>query len=105
MSWAKASPADIPAGECKGVVVNGENVAVFNINGRFHATSNVCTHQFAILSDGYIDGDVIECPLHQGRFSIVTGAPEGDPVTEAIKVFPIRVEGGEVFVDVDGGGA
>lgn len=100
MSWSKACKADIEAGACKGVVVDGENVAIFNVEGTFHATSNVCTHQFALLTDGYVDGDVIECPLHQGRFSIRTGAPEGDPVTESIKVFPIRVEGGEVFVDI-----
>lgn len=101
MSWTKACPANIKPGDCKGVVVNGTNVAVFNVGGQFHATSNVCTHQFALLSEGYVDGDVIECPLHQGRFSILTGAPEGDPVTQPIQVYPVRVEDGEVFVDVE----
>ena len=104
MSWTKACPANIPPGECKGVVVNGANVAVFNVGGSFHATSNICTHQFALLSEGYVDGDVIECPLHQGRFSILTGEPEGEPVSKPIRVFPIRVEGGDVFVDVESQG-
>ena len=101
MSWIRACTADIKPGDCKGVVVGGTNVAVFNVGGRFLATSNVCTHQFALLSDGYVDDDVIECPLHQGRFSILTGAPEVEPVTQPIKVFPIRAEGGEVFVDLE----
>lgn len=101
MSWAKACAANIAAGQCKGVVVGEQNIAVFNIDGRFHATSNVCTHQFALLSEGYVDGDVIECPLHQGRFSILTGEAEGDPVTQPIKVYPVRVEAGEVYVDLE----
>ena len=100
MPWTKACPADIAPGECRGVVVGGENVAIFNLDGRFHATSNVCTHQFALLCDGYVDGGVIECPLHQGRFDIRTGTAEGDPVTVPIKVYPINVESGTVFLDV-----
>ena len=100
MPWTPACPADIAPGECKGLVVNGANIAVFNIDGQFHATSNVCTHHFALLSEGYVDVDVIECPLHQGRFNIWTGEAEGEPVTRGIRVFPVRVEAGEVLVDV-----
>jgi nitrite reductase/ring-hydroxylating ferredoxin subunit len=100
MTWARACKADLAAGECKGVVADGKPVAIFNIDGSFHATSNVCTHQFALLTEGYLDGCVIECPLHQGRFDVRTGVAEGDPVTRDIQVYPIRIEGGEVFVDV-----
>lgn len=98
--WTPACPATVAPGECRGVALAGHNLAIFNLDGSFHATSNVCTHQFALLSDGYVDGGVIECPLHQGRFDIRTGAAEGDPVTVPIKVYPVNVADGTVFVDL-----
>jgi nitrite reductase/ring-hydroxylating ferredoxin subunit len=83
------------------VAIDGHQVAVFNVAGTFHATSNICTHQFALLSEGYLDGCIIECPLHQGRFDVRTGAAEGDPVTEPIKVYPIKVADGAVLLELD----
>ena len=104
MAWVKACSASIAAGECKGVNVSGVAVAIFNVDGSFHATSNICTHQHALLSEGYLEGEFIECPLHQGRFNVVTGAVDCPPVTEALRVFPIRIEGNDVLVDVDATG-
>jgi nitrite reductase/ring-hydroxylating ferredoxin subunit len=100
MSWIKVCPADIDVGECKGVAADGVAVAIYNVDGTLHATSNICTHQHALLSEGYLEGEFIECPLHQGRFNVVTGETDGGPVTEPVRVYPIRIEGGEVFVDV-----
>ena len=65
------------------------------------AFANVCTHQYALLSDGFVDGDCIECPLHQGQFSMKTGEPISAPVTVPIRVFPTRVEDGHVLVEVE----
>ncbi len=101
MAWTKACPASLSAGACKGVTLNGISVAIYNIDGQLHATSNVCTHQEALLTEGYLEGEFIECPLHQGRFNVVTGAPDGSMVTEPIRVFPIRVEAGHIEVDTD----
>jgi nitrite reductase/ring-hydroxylating ferredoxin subunit len=100
MAWVKACAANLAAGECKGVHVDGVEVAIFNVGGTLHATSNICTHQRAFLSEGYLEDEFIECPLHQGRFNVVTGAAEGPPVTDPLRVFPIRLEGSDVLVDV-----
>jgi len=61
----------------------------------------VCTHQFALLSDGYVEHGCIECPLHQGRFDLKTGAPLCAPVTEPVRVYRVKVEDAKVFVELD----
>ncbi len=81
-----------------GVKVDGVCIAIYNINGEFFATSNICTHEHALLSEGFVIGDVIECPLHQGRFHIQTGKPVGAPVSTALKTFPVKREGGRLLV-------
>jgi naphthalene 1,2-dioxygenase system ferredoxin subunit len=74
------------------------DIALYNIEGQFYATSNVCTHAHALLSDGWLDGDVIECPLHGGRFEVKTGKGLGAPITCDLKTFPVRVEGNAIQV-------
>ncbi|MEM5383146.1 non-heme iron oxygenase ferredoxin subunit [Paraburkholderia phymatum] len=76
-------------------------VAIFNVGGRFYATSDICTHAYAHLSDGYIDGETVECPLHQGLFHIPTGRAMSPPVTENLRTYATRVEGGAVYVEID----
>ena len=72
--WHKVANAeDVPAGGALQVSVGNELIAVYNLDGRFYATSDVCTHRFALLTDGYIEGDTVECPLHQAVFHIPTG--------------------------------
>ncbi len=80
----------------------GELVAVFNLNGTFYATQDVCTHALASLSDGYVSGDCVECPLHEGVFHIPTGKPVSGPVRIPLRTYPIRVEGGSVFIEIAG---
>ncbi len=79
--------------------VCGEEIALFMIDGCRYATSNVCTHQFSLMTDGYVEGEYIVCPMHQGRFHIPTGAPQGAPVTRPLRVFPLRVEGDDVLIE------
>ncbi|MFP6730686.1 MAG: non-heme iron oxygenase ferredoxin subunit [Alphaproteobacteria bacterium] len=81
-----------------GVRVDGVCVAIYNINGEFFATSNICTHEHALLSEGFVIDDVIECPLHQGRFQIRTGKPGGAPVSTALKTFPLKRQGDRLLV-------
>ncbi len=95
-----ASEAEIPEGEAKQVEAGDELIAIFNVGGRLYATSDVCTHEEASLCDGYIDGDTIECPLHQAVFHIPTGKVLAEPATRDLRVFPIRVENGTVQVQV-----
>jgi len=102
MGWEFVLEAGaLAAGQCHGTEVGGEYVAVYNLDGRFFATSDICTHQVALLSGGRIEGDCIECPMHQGRFHIPTGAPRAEPATEALKTYPVKVENDKVYVFVE----
>lgn len=101
MTWTRiACTADIPAGECRAAEVDGEHIVVINIDGGFYALNNICTHQFAFMSEGCVDGEYIECPMHQGRFHIPTGAAQGTPVTRPLKTYPVKIEGDGVFVQL-----
>jgi nitrite reductase/ring-hydroxylating ferredoxin subunit len=82
------------------VDIGDESIALYNIDGVVYATSNICTHQHAYLSDGYLDGDCIECPLHGGRFHVPTGEVRGGPVKDGLKSYPVKVEGEQVFVEM-----
>ncbi len=99
MEWTRvASPADVPPGSVIQVMVNGEPIALYNLDGSLHATADVCTHAFAYLSEGYLDGDTIECPLHQGVFHIPTGRAMGPPLTCNLAVFAVRTEGDDILI-------
>ena len=73
-------------------------LAVFNLDGVFHVTDDTCTHGEASLSEGEIDGDLVECPFHAGCFEIATGLPAGAPCTVAIKSYPVVIEDGAIHV-------
>lgn len=100
MGWYKvAKVEDVEEGEVIAVSVNGEVLALYNLDGTFYATHNTCTHAQACLSDGYVDDEYIECPLHQGLFHIPTGKAVDGPVTEDVRVYPTKVENGDIYVD------
>lgn len=84
-----------------GVELEGRPIAVYNLRGRFYATDNICTHEHACLSEGFVIDDIIECPRHQGRFHIPTGAAKGAPVHRALKTYPVKIEGDFVYVELD----
>jgi nitrite reductase/ring-hydroxylating ferredoxin subunit len=90
--------SEIVEGTARGVEVGGRRLALYNIGGTFYATDDRCTHARASLSEGFIEGDVIECPLHGGRFHIPTGEPLAPPVRVAVRVYPVEVIEGEIYV-------
>lgn len=101
MAWTKLVAKDeLADGDVLGVEIGEKKIAVFFHDGEYFATSNVCTHQYALLSDGYFEDGCIECPLHQGRFDIRTGKAMCAPLTEDVKTFPVTVEGDNVMVDL-----
>ncbi|MGQ9370356.1 non-heme iron oxygenase ferredoxin subunit [Azospirillum sp. ST 5-10] len=105
MSWVKAiAAAALEAEGVAGAEVGGHRLAFYAVDGAYYATADVCSHGRAFLSDGYLDGHLIECPLHQGLFDVRTGAPAGAPCTEPIRSFPVREEDGVLYVEVDGAG-
>ena len=97
-----ASRSALKAGEVLGVQAKDRELALYEVEGAVYATDNQCTHAFAYLSDGWLDGDVIECPLHGGRFEVRTGKGLGPPIPCDIKTYPVRVSGDDLQVKIEG---
>jgi nitrite reductase/ring-hydroxylating ferredoxin subunit len=85
----------------KRVEVGACEIALYLIGGTVYATSDVCSHAYARLSDGRVEGFEVICPLHGGSFDVRTGQTMGEPCTEPIMVFDCRLEGDAVLVKVD----
>lgn len=99
--WIRAAAAsDVRADEPIGVSVGGRAIALYRVEDEVFATDNHCTHGDALLSEGFQMDHCIECPLHQGQFDIRTGEAMCAPVTEPIRVYPVRVDGDDVLVQI-----
>ncbi|HEY1301125.1 MAG TPA: non-heme iron oxygenase ferredoxin subunit [Stellaceae bacterium] len=97
--WVRvAGRGDLAAGEVIGVEAGGQSIAIYDCDGTLYATDNICTHAYACLSDGWLDGETIECPLHAARFDVRTGAVLDPPATEDLKTYPVRVTGDDIEV-------
>ena len=94
-----AQTSDIPAGQAKCVEVGDKRIAIFNLDGTFHAMDEVCPHQAGPLSEGEIEGTVVTCPWHGWEFDVTTGAMPVNP-NIAITTYPVRVDGEDVQVEV-----
>lgn len=101
-NWVDAVSIDeLPSDDVTGVTVAGRDIAIYTVGDDVYATDNICTHGHARLCDGFLDGHEIECPLHQGKFDVRDGRPLCEPVTEALRRYPVKVEGGRVFLQID----
>jgi len=89
---------DLSEGEVRAVSVEGlPAVAVYRINGRYYATDDCCTHANALLSDGYLKGDIIECPLHGGAFHVPSGRPTDLPCVIPLRTYRIQIVENKIF--------
>jgi len=93
-----ATVAEIPAGRCKGVELDGKPIAVINVDGAYYATDDTCTHRGALLSEGDLEGKEIICPLHGAVFDATNGEVLEPPATDPLTCYAVRVSGGEIFV-------
>jgi naphthalene 1,2-dioxygenase system ferredoxin subunit len=101
-TWTDAlSTDDLPSDDVIGLAVAGRDIAVYTVGDEVYATDNLCTHGNARLCDGFLEGHEIECPLHQGKFDVRDGRPTCSPVTEALRSYPVKIEGGRVFLQID----
>jgi naphthalene 1,2-dioxygenase system ferredoxin subunit len=95
-----ASKDDVPEDDVMGFDINAKSIALYQVDGEIFATDNICTHGNARLCDGFLEGHEIECPLHQGKFDIRNGKAMCAPLTEDIQIYPVKIEGGRVFVEI-----
>jgi nitrite reductase/ring-hydroxylating ferredoxin subunit len=91
---------DVDADTPVRVEAGGVGFAVFCIGGRHYVTQDACTHGPGSLAEGFVDGEEIECPFHQGRFHIPTGRPSAPPCTVPLRVWEAHVIDGRVCIDV-----
>jgi naphthalene 1,2-dioxygenase system ferredoxin subunit len=101
-NWMDAAArADVPEGDVMAVQVAGKEIALYDVDGEVFATDNICTHGHARLSDGFLEGHEIECPLHQGKFDVCNGQALCAPLTENIKTYEVRIENMRVMLKLD----
>src|SRR5260370_4357608 len=91
---------DVTVGTALKVEKDGLTVAVFNVDGEFYVLDDACTHGPGSLSEGYIEGDVVECNFHNGQFNIRTGEPVLPPCMVPMKTYPATVDDCKVFIEV-----
>lgn len=96
-----ASQDDVPQGDVIGITVQGREIALYEVEGKLFATDNICTHGHARMSDGFLEGNEIECPLHQGKFDVCSGKALCAPLTEDIRTYPVSIKDGRVFLKLD----
>ena len=100
MTHSVADIGEIPPGTMLHVEVDGRQLAVYNVEGTFYATDDRCTHRNARLSDGYLDGRVVQCPLHFGKFDVPTGQPLNPPCTIPLATYRVSIDGQRLLVEV-----
>jgi anthranilate 1,2-dioxygenase large subunit len=102
MAWQRvASLSEIDVDDVLGVDVNGSPVALYRLSNEVFATSGICTHALALLSEGFVEDGRIECPLHQGQFDVRSGKALCAPVTEDLRTYAVKLEGDDVFIDME----
>ena len=101
-NWVDACAADdIDAEDVIRFDHGGRTFAIYRSpDDQFFATDGICTHERAVLADGLVLDDIIECPKHNGRFNYKTGEAKGAPVCINLKTYAVRMESGRVLIDV-----
>jgi nitrite reductase/ring-hydroxylating ferredoxin subunit len=99
--WKRVcSVLEVPPGQMKTFIVNDERVLISNLDGEIHAVEGTCTHEEADLGTGFLLGNEVTCPLHLSRFDLKSGEVLSPPATEPLRVFNLKVENSDVFVEV-----
>jgi nitrite reductase/ring-hydroxylating ferredoxin subunit len=96
-----AAAAEIPPGTAARVLVGDTPVAIYNVDGQFFATGDICSHAHASLSEGPLTGHVIECTRHGAKFDVRDGRQLCFPAVRPVKSYAVRVEDGQIYVAVD----
>ena len=96
-----ASTGDVEPGTVRVMEIDGRSLCVgLTEDGEWGAIDNVCTHDGGVLGDGELDGEAVECPRHGGRFDLFSGRVLALPPVRPVSAYPVRVEGGEIVVDL-----
>ena len=93
--------ADVPSGGGRVIDAGGRTLAVFNVEGRFYAIDNACSHRGGPLGDGDLTGTVVTCPWHAWRWDVTSGANVNNPAVK-VACYAVSVDNGDLYVEVPG---
>jgi ferredoxin-NADP reductase/nitrite reductase/ring-hydroxylating ferredoxin subunit len=99
-----ANAKDIQPSQMKEVEVNGENICVANVEGKFYAIGSICTHEGGPLADGTLEGYEVECPWHNSKFDVRTGEVISPPASEPEPAYEVKVGGDNILIKTQGKG-
>ena len=99
-TWIDAGPADrIAREDIARFEHDGKLYALYRTeDDRYFATDGLCTHEQVDLSDGFVSGTIIECPMHNGRFDFTTGEAKGAPACVNLVTYPVKIENGRILM-------
>ncbi len=92
--------SDLPAGKGKQLTVDGKDLALFNLGGKFYCLDGRCTHKGGPLGEGEIEGTIVICPWHGSKFDITSGQVKGSPATKDVAAYSVKVAGKDILVDL-----
>jgi len=95
-----AKVEDLWSGEMMGLEVNGECILLVNVDDRIYAYADICPHQKSRLSEGSLTNGILRCARHHWEFDVCSGSGV-NPRNACLKLFPIRVEGEDILVDIE----
>ena len=104
LQWHRVGPAeDIDEEDVMRFDVGDATYAVYRTASGYYATDGHCTHEATHLADGFVIDEIIECPMHQGRFHIPSGKAKGAPVVTDLRSPPVKGEDGVLYLGLPGG--
>lgn len=102
-AWHDVASSDLLSEDTPvSAAVGGREIGIYLLKGKVYALEDVCPHAHALLSQGFVEGDEIECPLHGARFHIPTGKCTKEPGDRDLHCYPARREGHRILVQVEG---
>lgn len=99
MDWLPiCALSDINEDEPKSVEMNGKKIGVFQIEDAYFALENVCPHAYALLTDGFIEDETVECPLHEAIFDIKSGKLLSGPADRNLCTYALKIEADKIYI-------
>jgi nitrite reductase/ring-hydroxylating ferredoxin subunit len=95
-----AKTNELSPGQGRMIEANGKKIALFNVDGSFYAIDDTCTHRGGPLSEGSLEEKKVTCPWHGASFDVTTGEVQGPPAPSGVARYNVRVEGGDIEVEV-----
>lgn len=100
--WVKACKLEqLNKGEMYSFDYQGKKILLANIAGKIYASDRTCTHAEADLSSGFLTEEGVTCPLHLSTFNLKTGAPENLPAEVPLKIYNVKIEQNEIYIEVN----